>query len=90
MTVKIEDPFGNLVTTDNTDSVTVGIATGPGAFTGASTATVNASGGVATFSNLIPRTHFGHSTSERKPGHVSGLSIPRPAVSPSALEPQPN
>ncbi len=30
LTVKIEDQFGNLLTTDNTDQVTVAVATGPG------------------------------------------------------------
>src|SRR5439155_712636 len=45
----IFDQFGNLTT--STASVTVS-ATGPGAFTGASTTTVSAVTGVATFNNL--------------------------------------
>ena len=55
VTVQVEDYYGNLVTTDNTDTVTVGIANGPpGApgFTTGSTTAVLVHNGLATFSNL--------------------------------------
>ncbi len=48
--VDVEDPFGNIVTTDSSN-VTLAVASGPGSLTG--TVTVAASGGVATFSNII-------------------------------------
>ena len=51
VTVLVQDAAGNLVTTD-TSSVTIGGTT----FTGDSTLTTNAVGGVATFSNLKPTT----------------------------------
>ena len=50
------DQFGNVVTSDNSDQVTLAIATGPGSFTAGSTTTVTASSGVATFSNLVLNT----------------------------------
>ncbi len=48
--VDVEDQFGNIVTS-NGSNVTVAMATGPGSATG--TLTVAASGGIATFSNVI-------------------------------------
>ena len=65
MTVKIEDQFGNLVSSDNTDKVTLGIASGPGGFAGGSTTTVTVSGGIATFGNLVLNT-AGSYTAERE------------------------
>jgi fibronectin type 3 domain-containing protein len=50
--VQVEDLYGNLVSSDNTDAVTLGIASGPGSFTIASTSTVAVINGVATFNNL--------------------------------------
>src|SRR5207253_11440397 len=51
--VKVLERFGNLLTADNTDPVTLSIASGPGGFAGGSTTTITASGGIATFSNLV-------------------------------------
>src|SRR5439155_4657506 len=51
VTVQVLDQFNNLVTSDNTDQVTLRIASGPGTFTVSSTSIVTVSGGVATFSN---------------------------------------
>jgi hypothetical protein len=55
VTVQVLDAAGNVITGDNTDAVTLGVASGPpGApgFTAGSTTTVNVHNGVATFSNL--------------------------------------
>ncbi len=49
VTVDVEDPFGNLVTT-NTSSVALAVNTGPASLNG--TTSVAAIGGVATFGNL--------------------------------------
>ena len=51
--VQLLDPFGNLVTDDDSLPVTLSIGSGPGPFTSGSTTTVTPSGGVATFSNLV-------------------------------------
>ena len=52
VTVQVQDANGNVVTTDASNiSITI---SAPGAFSGSSTATVSASSGVATFSNLVP------------------------------------
>ena len=52
VTVQVQDANGNVVTTD-ASSISITISS-PGAFSGSSTATVSASSGVATFSNLVP------------------------------------
>ncbi len=52
VTVRLLDRFNNLVTSDNTDQVTMAIGANPGGGTLSGTTTVTASGGVATFSNL--------------------------------------
>ena len=58
VTVKIEDPFGNVETSDNASSLSIAIASGPsGAVFGTgSTTTVTVNAGQATFSNLIFNT----------------------------------
>jgi hypothetical protein len=52
VTVQILDASGNVVTTDNSDVVTVSVASGPGPFLAGSGTTMTAINGVATFSNL--------------------------------------
>ncbi len=52
ITASVEDAFGNVVTT-NTSTVTIAVASGPGALASGSTTTAKAASGVATFSNLI-------------------------------------
>src|SRR5262249_38240667 len=52
LTVRVLDAYGNLVVSDNTHQVTVGIGTTPAGGTLAGTTTVTVSGGVATFTNL--------------------------------------
>jgi subtilase family serine protease len=52
VTVRVLDAYGNLVTTDNSDQVTVAIGANPGGGTLSGTTTVTVSGGVATFNNL--------------------------------------
>src|ERR1700678_1654465 len=49
ITVDVEDPFGNIVTTDSS-TVTLSVASGPGSLSG--TLTMAASSGIATFSNV--------------------------------------
>jgi hypothetical protein len=50
--VAIVDQFGNVLTYDNTDTVTVAIGTNPSGGTLSGTLTVTVSGGVATFGDL--------------------------------------
>src|SRR5207302_1953361 len=72
VTVKIEDAFGNVVNSDNTDQVTIGIASGPGSIAGVSTTTVTASGGIAAFSNLVLDTAGAYTLSESASGGLTG------------------
>ena len=52
VTVRLVDAYGNLVTSDNTDQVTLSLGTNSTGATLGGTTTVTAIGGVATFSNL--------------------------------------
>jgi Putative Ig domain/Cohesin domain len=52
VTVQVLDAFGNVVTGDNADTVTLGIGSGPGPFTAGSTTTAAVHNGVATFNNI--------------------------------------
>src|SRR5207237_7182898 len=61
-----------LVSSDNTDQVTLSVASGPGAFTAGSTVTVTVSGGVATFSNLILNTAGTYTLGESATGGLTG------------------
>jgi len=82
VTVQLLDTFNNLVTTDNTDQVTLGIASGPGSFSGGSTTSVTASGGVATFSNLHLNTAGNYTLSETATGSISGPASNSFAITP--------
>jgi hypothetical protein len=52
VSVEVLDQYGNVVTSDNSDSVALKVANGPGGFTPGSTTTATVSNGVASFSNL--------------------------------------
>jgi subtilase family serine protease len=52
LTVRVLDAYGNLVSGDNTDKVTISIGSNPGGGVLTGSTTVTVSGGIATFSNL--------------------------------------
>jgi Putative Ig domain len=52
VTVQVLDPYGNLAVSDNSDTITMGVASGPGVFWAASTTTAAVHNGVANFTNL--------------------------------------
>ncbi len=81
LVVNVEDAFGNLVTTD-TSAVMIGVASGPGGFTG-STTSVNAVGGVATFSNLVLNTAGSYSLTATD-GTLTSATGGNVVVSPAA------
>jgi hypothetical protein len=74
VTVRVVDAFGNLVSTDNTDQVTLGIFNGPpgGTFTASSTASVTVVNGVATFNSLSLTTAGVYKLSEIVTGLYTG------------------
>jgi hypothetical protein len=53
VTVAVEDRFGNVVTADSTDAVTVALAGGPAGAALAGTTTATVQNGLATFRNLV-------------------------------------
>ncbi len=72
VTVQVEDTFGNVITSDNSDSVTLAIASGPGPFLAGSTTSVPVHNGVATFNNLTLVTPGDYSLSVLVPGLYTG------------------
>jgi hypothetical protein len=52
VTVQVEDSYGNVETSDNTDVISVSIGAGPGPFAAGSQTSIHVAGGVATFSSL--------------------------------------
>jgi hypothetical protein len=72
--VQVLDAFNNLLTGDNTDQVTLSVATGPGGFTGTSTLTATASGGIATFSNLVLTIAGPYTLAPSGTGGLTGVS----------------
>jgi autotransporter-associated beta strand protein len=52
VTVQVQDQYGNVITSDNSDQVKLGIASGPGSFLPSSTLMASVVNGVATFSGL--------------------------------------
>jgi hypothetical protein len=83
--VQLLDRYGNLLSGDNTDQVTVAVASGPGGFTAGSTTTVTASGGVATFSNLVLNTRGTYTLSQSATGNLTGPSSASFVVSWTAI-----
>ncbi len=78
----LEDPFGNVVTS-NTSTVTVAVASGPGGFAAGSTNSVAAVSGVATFSNLILDTSGSDTLSVSDSG-LTGATTGAISVSPAS------
>jgi streptogramin lyase len=74
ITVQVLDAYGNVVTSDNTDQVTVGIASGPGSFAAGSTATATLVNGVATFGNLALSTPGSYTLSALVPQAYTGVN----------------
>jgi hypothetical protein len=80
-TVQVLDAYGNLITSDNTDHVSLGIANGPGPFKSGSTTTVTVSGGTATFNNVTLITPGSYQFTETVQGLFTGPnSNPFPVI----------
>jgi hypothetical protein len=84
--VAVFDPYGNLLTTDDSDQVTITVATGPAGFDSGSTTTVTVSGGIATFSNLILDAAGGYTLGESATGGVTGPDSGSFTISPAAVD----
>ena len=84
--VKVMDQFGNVLTGDNGDQVTLTIASGPGGFAPDSTTTATVSGGVATFSNLVFDTTGNYTLAESATGQLNGPNSTSFTVIPGAAK----
>jgi autotransporter-associated beta strand protein len=85
--VQVIDSYGFLLTTDNSDPVTVAVADGPGDFTGGSTLTVPVSAGVATFGNLVLTTAGSYTLHASAPGGLTGPDSGSHTIFPAAVSP---
>jgi hypothetical protein len=72
VTVQVQDLFGNPITTDNTDTVTVGVGSGPGSLAAGSTASAAVVNGLATFNNLTFIKPGAYTLSAKVPGLYTG------------------
>jgi fibronectin-binding autotransporter adhesin len=72
VTVQVLDINGNPATGDNSDTVMLGVASGPGAFTADSTTSVLVHNGLATFSNLKLAVPGDYTLSALVPGLYTG------------------
>jgi hypothetical protein len=84
--VQVLDQYGNLLTTDNRDTVTVSISSGPGSFTSDSVTSVTVNGGVASFGSLKLITAGSYTLAATVPGISSGVISSSFAVSPAAAD----
>jgi len=87
VTVQVQDLYGNPVTTDSTDSVTLAVASGPGPFTAGSTTTAILHNGVATFNNLTLSVPGTYSLSEVVPALYIGPNSMAFTVTPLQVVP---
>jgi Putative Ig domain len=71
ITVQVQDLFGNPITSDNTYTVTLTIASGPGTFTGGNT-TVTVHNGAARFTNLTFAIPGSYTLSARASAPLTG------------------
>jgi subtilase family serine protease len=74
VTVKILDVYNNLLTADNTGTVTISLGSNPGGGTLSGTLTAAVSGGVATFSNLSINQPGNGYTLSAKTGSLAAVS----------------
>jgi hypothetical protein len=72
VTLQVLDLYGNVVTSDTSDVITLGIASGPGTFRAGSSTTATVHNGVATFSNLTLVTPGSYQLSATVPGAFTG------------------
>jgi hypothetical protein len=84
--VAVADRFGNVLTGDNTDTVTVAIGTNPGGGTLSGTLTATVSGGVATFADLsVDKAGSGYTLAASSSG-LTGATSNGFAINPAAAD----
>ncbi len=85
--VQVFDRYGNLLTEDNTDKVTLSVASGPGNFYSSSSTTSTVSGGIATFGPLVFLTAGTYTLADRLTGGVTGPNSNSFTVNPGVARP---
>ena len=74
VTVAVEDAYGNIVTSDSTDQITLVLSTNPTGATLSGTTTATVSGGIATFGNLSLSTIGTGYTLAASSGTLTGVT----------------
>jgi autotransporter-associated beta strand protein len=87
VTVQVQDAYANPVISDNTDVVTVGIASGPGGFLAGSTTTAVVHNGEATFANLTLVVPGSYTLSAVVPSSYTGPNSSSFTVAPLQVVP---
>jgi uncharacterized repeat protein (TIGR03803 family) len=87
VTVQVEDAYGNLVTSENGDLVTLGVASGPGPFAPESTTSTTVRNGVATFGNLILASPGTYQLSALVPTRFTGPNSASFSITPLQVVP---
>jgi hypothetical protein len=87
VTVQVLDLYGNVVTSDNSDVVTLSIASGPGSFTSGSTTSATVQNGVASFTSLVLVTPGNYTLGARVQGRFTGPNSAAFTVAPLQVLP---
>src|SRR5262249_542315 len=82
--VQVVDQFGNLLTSDNTDQVTLSVASGPGGFASRSEESRVGRGGGATLSTLVLNTVGSYTLGASATGGLTGPNSTSFTVNPAA------
>jgi subtilase family serine protease len=83
VTVRVLDAYGNLLSSDNTDVVTIAIGSNPGSGTLGGTTSATVSGGVATFGNLTISAAGNGYTLSASSGSLTGATSSNFNVNPT-------
>jgi Glycosyl hydrolase family 76 len=87
VSVQLTDSYGNIVNTDNSDPISLSIASGPGSFTAGSTRTATVTDGVATFNNLTLAVPGVYTLSAVVPGLYTGPASTAFTITPLQVVP---
>jgi hypothetical protein len=87
VTVQVQDAYGNVVTSDNTDTVSLSVSRGPGSFTPGSTTAATVVNGVTPFSNLALTKPGTYQLSAVVPGLYTGPNSMTFTIAPLQVAP---
>jgi hypothetical protein len=87
VSVQVVDLYGNVVTTDSSDVVTLSVGSGPGAFTSGSTTSAMVQNGVTSFANLVLVAPGSYTLAAQVPGRYTSPNSVAFTVAPLQVVP---